>query len=356
MSMTSVRGARRPGIHRGALLVVALASLLALVACSDDSGSDSGAGTEATTTAEASTGTAASTATAEATASPESRDIAHELGTTTITGIPERIVVLEYSFADNLGSLEVAPVGYAVDAPPDYLATYTADVGAVAVGTRAEPDLEAIAALNPDLIIGDLQRHEETYPLLSEIAPTLIFNSLRGSYQDQLDTFAVIADILGKQDEAAALLATYESSFDAAAEQANAEAAPILVGVLHPGGFTAHTSQSFMGSLLDSLGRPNVLEPVDGETQYDFSLEGIVGADPSGIVVLCAPGEQELLDTLSSEPAWQVLDAVTNERVYVFDRNLWSKGRGLIAYEQILADAVDSGLLSDGPSTRTSCG
>lgn len=134
-------------------------------------------------------------------------EIQHELGTTTIEAVPERIVVLEYSFADHLGTLGVAPVGFAVDAPPEYIYDYTADVGAIEVGTRAEPNLEAILELNPDFIIGDLRRHEEIYDQLSLIAPTVIFNSLRGSYEDQLEQFSVIAQILGKTDEANEILA-----------------------------------------------------------------------------------------------------------------------------------------------------
>ena len=88
-----------------------------------------------------------------------------------LTAVPERIVVLEYSFADHLAMLDTAPVGYAVDAMPDYLLPFTEGVGAEPVGTRAEPSLEAIVALRPDLIIGDLRRHEAIYDQLSEIAP-----------------------------------------------------------------------------------------------------------------------------------------------------------------------------------------
>jgi len=296
------------------------------------------------------------TAPAEADATPESaaetttQEIAHELGTTTIEGVPERIVVLEYSFADNLGTLGVAPVGYAVDSMPDYLLPYTAEVGAEEVGTRAEPSLEAIAALDPDLIIADVHRHTEIYDHLSQIAPTVIFNSLRGSYQDQLDTFAAIAQIVGQEEEAAALLRAHEEAFAATASEANPDAGEFIIGVLWSGGFTAHSDESFMGSFVESLGRTNALSPQNDETQYLLELEGLATINPSSVVILCSPDDQAVLDELQAEPVWQASDAAQNNHIYIFNRNLWSKGRGLMAFEEILQDAIDSGLLAETES------
>lgn len=320
---------------------VVLMLLLLVVACQPVQVTDSDSADSTSDTAQ------------ESTADETAQEIAHELGTTTIDGLPERIVVLEYSYADNLGTLGVAPVGYAVDAPPAYLSAFTEAVGAESVGTRAEPSLEAIAALKPDLIIGDLHRHEEIYDQLSAIAPTLIFNSLRGSYQDQLDTFQLIAQILGKEDEATALLTEYEESFAATTGETNPDAGEFIIGVLWSGGYTAHSNESFMGSFLEGLGRKNALSPLAGDTQYLLDLEGFASLNPSSIIVLCAPADQAVLDELQSQPVWQSIDAVQNNQVYLFDRNLWSKGRGLTAFETILEDAVESGLLAETASSNT---
>lgn len=280
-------------------------------------------------------------------------ELVHELGTTTVTGIPERIVVLEYSFADHLGMLETAPVGYAVDSMPDYLLPFTVGVGAEPIGTRKEPSLEAITALNPDLIIADLTRHEAIYDQLSQIAPTVVYNSLRGSYQDQLDTFEAIATILEKEEQAGALLAAYQSSFDTATAETNQDAGEFMIGVLWADGYTAHSNESFMGSFLESLGRTNALEARDGETQYLLDIEGFASVNPSTIVIMCAPEDQSVVKGWQQQPVWQAFDAVENDRVYFFNRNLWSKGRGLMAYQQLLEDAVSSGLLSGMKNNAT---
>ncbi len=332
------------------LLALLAAGALTLAAC----GSDQAPATKATL-ASSTPQAAAATPSAAPAAPTGPRQFKHELGTTTVPGVPKRIVVLEYSFADNLGQLGIVPVGYAVDAPPAYIAKYTKDAGSVAVGTRAEPNLEAIVGLKPDLILGDLNRHEKIYAKLSAIAPTLIFNSLRGSYQDQLDTFGMIADTVGKKSEAAEFLKAHQAAYAAAAKTAKADSPAILVGVVSGNTFTAHTKESFMGSFLEGLGRKNTLKPRSGETQFTLGLEGMASVNPGTIVILCDPSAQEAVDDLAASPVWRSFEAVKNNRVYMFDQNLWSKGRGLIAYELTLKDAIESGLLTNAPSTRTSC-
>ncbi|MEM7736603.1 MAG: ABC transporter substrate-binding protein [Deinococcota bacterium] len=281
--------------------------------------------------------------------------VTHELGETCVDNVPERIVVLEYSFADHLGSLGVAPVGYALDDMPSYLEPFTSVVGAEVVGTRKEPSLEAITALNPDFIIGDLRRHEAIYEQLSAIAPTVIFNSLRGSYSDQLTAFNAIAEVLGQAAEAGDILEAYQTSFDATKTTTNPDAGEFVIGVLWSGGFTAHSNESFMGSFVESLGRNNALSPQEGETQYLLDLEGLASVNPSSIVIMCGEADQAILDEWQANPLWQAFDAVQNDRVYVFNRNLWSKGRGVMAFEAILEDSVDSGLLAEAPSSASVC-
>ncbi len=295
-------------------------------------------------------------ATEEASATVFPLTVEHEVGTTVIEAAPERIVVLEYSYADHLGTLGVVPVGFAVDAPPEYIYAYTSDLGAVEVGTRAEPNLEAILELSPDLIIADLRRHEEIYDQLSLIAPTVVFNSLRGSYDDQLEQFSLIAEMLDMQEEGDEILISYQNTFDATVASTNADAGEFVIGVLWSGGFTAHSDESFMGSFLESLGRTNALEPQEGETQFLLDMEGFASVNPSTIVILCNASDQEFLDDLSDGELWQAFDAVTNDRVYAFDRNLWSKGRGITAYELILTDSVNSGLLADTAGEGSVCG
>jgi iron complex transport system substrate-binding protein len=97
------------------------------------------------------------------------------MGTTQVPAEPKRVVVLDTGELDTAITLGVTPVG-AVRAPVedgllDYLAEKTA--GVELVGAIAEPNLEVIAGLKPDLILSSKVREEARYEALSRIAPTV---------------------------------------------------------------------------------------------------------------------------------------------------------------------------------------
>src|SRR3546814_11191255 len=76
----------------------------------------------------------------------------------------------------------------------------------VVVGTEHAPNLEVIAALRPDLIIGNKSRQEEVYQQLSAIAPTVFSTALRCRWQENL---MVYARALGREDEGQAPLGSF---------------------------------------------------------------------------------------------------------------------------------------------------
>ena len=103
------------------------------------------------------------------------RTITHAMGRTTIEKKPTRVVVLDTGELDNVVALGVKPVGVAFpDGSPD-MPSYIGDkAGKPAnAGTTNTLNLEAIAALKPDLILGSKLRAEKQYPLLAKIAPTV---------------------------------------------------------------------------------------------------------------------------------------------------------------------------------------
>jgi iron complex transport system substrate-binding protein len=130
----------------------------------------------------------------------QARDVSHALGTTDVPESPERVVVLTNEGTEALLAIGVVPVGAANswngDPWWDHIADRMGD--AVPVGTESAVNLEMIAALEPDLIIGNAQRHEEIYPQLSAIAPTVMSRELRGDWKIN---FRLYAQTLGLRDE-----------------------------------------------------------------------------------------------------------------------------------------------------------
>lgn len=137
----------------------------------------------------------------------------------------------------------------------------------------------------------DLTRHEAIYDKLKVIAPTLLLDSYRGSYDTQISIFQDLSRVFHKETVADKLVAEMQAELAEARKIATGQGRNIVVGVLAGTGFTAHSSTSFKGSLLADLGLPTKLEPKDGQTQFLLDTEGIVALTPEAIVVTCAPGD-----------------------------------------------------------------
>lgn len=266
-------------------------------------------------------------------------EIEHEKGLICVPLEPKRIVTLEFSFADALINLNEKPIAMARDPlPVAILDQHLETVGSV--GTRAKPDLESIAAANPDLIIADLNRHGAIYEQLNAIAPTILFNSLRGSESDILNQFLAISRVINKEAQAAELVESYQKDKLLLAQRLVGKPVSVLAGVAYNGGFSVHSNKSFVGSFLVDLGLENTVEPMLDATNFELSFEGLLSVNPSVLIIMQAEREKgsSTIDQWQAETIWKNLQAVSADRVFIVDRDTWSRARGLLALNQMLGD------------------
>ncbi len=282
---------------------------------------------------------------------PEGRLFKHESGETCIKEAPKKVVVLEYSFADHLGVLGEKPAGYAKDAMPKYLEPIVA--GSEIVGKRKAPSLEKIAALNPDLIIADKKRHTGIYEQLSAIAPTIIHNSLRGNYDDQMNSLKQIADIYNKRAIADKAIADLEKRINEFKAEAHNNS--VLIDVFRPGQHSIHSNQSFMGSILERVGKTVPVKVRDGQTQFELDLEGVASVNPDAILIMCTEKSQDAINTLMKNPVVEALKATKNGNIYFVSKTLWSKGRAVKGLNLILDDMQTNGFLANTPNKNFVC-
>ncbi|MCC5621783.1 ABC transporter substrate-binding protein [Nostoc sp. CHAB 5715] len=105
------------------------------------------------------------------------RTVQHAMGETCIPNNPKRLVAISYVTLANALALGVQPIGSASglndlqDKFPAYLENETQ--GIKQLGNQYQPNLERIAFLKPDLILG-WEVVRKIYPLLSQISPTAI--------------------------------------------------------------------------------------------------------------------------------------------------------------------------------------
>ena len=144
------------------------------------------------------------------------RTVVHYQGESTINAAPTNIVVIGTGQADALLTLGSCPIGAAMPSgAEDPIAQYLKDAhpdqaGAIAtitsVGSRTSPDTEAIGNLRPDLIATNASGKDDAdtlYQSLTQIAPTV---SMHGTGQYWRADFLLLADALGKREEAQRML------------------------------------------------------------------------------------------------------------------------------------------------------
>lgn len=282
--------------------------------------------------------------------SVQARDVTHELGTTDVPDAPQRIVVLEFSFIDALAALDVSPVGIADDDQRDRVQPLWADrIGDqwTSVGSRKTPNLEVIASLQPDLIIADKTRHAAIYDTLSQIAPTIVYDSLTGDYEDMLVVADRIGEAIGKADEMNTFQATHAARMDEARSVVSDDIAggEAQFGVVNANGLWLHSPQSYVGSLLASFGFAPTMAASGtdsyGELYQKVTLEQVSQLDPD-LLILGKSDEGPTIEQEWSEDAlWRNISAVDQGQVFDVSSDLWSRARGMLTAEEIAADIRD---------------
>ena len=134
--------------------------------------------------------------------------VEHAMGTTEIPTNPQKVVILTSEGTEALLALGVKPVGAVTGVTGNWY-DHTKDEleGVKQIGMEREPNIEAIAALKPDLIIGNKMRHEKIYSQLSAIAPTVYSDTIRGAWKDN---FKFYAKVLNKESESEKALKEYD--------------------------------------------------------------------------------------------------------------------------------------------------
>src|SRR5690606_12935822 len=133
---------------------------------------------------------------------------------------PLRVVTLSEPTLDGALALDVVPVGTVAgrgqSGAPGYLAEKAE--GVPVLGTIANPDFEAIAEAEPDLILvdGTSVNSADVMTVLRSTAPTFYAGYAGGDWRV---TFEHVADALNKVDEAKGVIDDYEQAADAARKQ-----------------------------------------------------------------------------------------------------------------------------------------
>ncbi|WP_432493350.1 ABC transporter substrate-binding protein [Kineococcus auxinigenes] len=220
--------------------------------------------------------------------------IEHKLGSTEITAAPVKVVTVGYNEQDFVLALGVTPVGtrktLSYDSARRPWAQDLLPEGGIPEVGEAELNLEAIAALQPDLIIGAYSYVEQgVYDQLSAIAPTIAdvpgpTEAAAATWQDEL---RVIGRALGRADEADALTEQVEADFqDAIDANPGFAGKTVTVALIISGQYYLLGAGDPRGKFFQDLGFEG--NPTEGE----LSAEQASVMDTDVLVVLGATAEE----------------------------------------------------------------
>ena len=274
--------------------------------------------------------------------------VKHELGTTTLDSTPENIAVLELSFLDSLYNLDVDPVAIADDEDASKVADVTEGelTEYTSVGNRKEPNLEELSTLDLDLIIADTSRHSEIYEDLSKIAPTIVLNSIDSTYDEYIENFKTIAKAVGKENEATEKVEEIKEFLSEVSKLSQEVVKGKTVLTVSPknDAYTAHTSSSFVGQVLEKAGFVNAVQ--SEEFEQSLSLEQLVEINPDIIIYMRDDKDKTIYSQWKDTELYNSLDAVKNDQVFTtVARGPWTQYRGFISVKTIVNE-VEGWLLN----------
>ncbi|MGV9771177.1 ABC transporter substrate-binding protein [Streptosporangium sp. NPDC003464] len=267
------------------------------------------------------------------------RTIKHAMGETKVPESPKRVIVLDTDKLDTMVSLGLTPVGAAQasenQAWPKYLGS--ALDATKPVGTLQAPNLEAISALKPDLILGTKFRQEQFYGKLSQIAPTVFTEKVGITWKENL---LLDADALGKKAQADKLLADYQAR---AGSLGGSDAVEVSIVRFMPTQIRMYGPESFSGIVVGDagFGRPEPQRLADAQDKRfgELSQENLSQAD-GDVLFYSAYGAQAAQSqaAVTGGPLWKNLPAVKDSRAHNVDDETWMLGIGVTAAGKILDD------------------
>lgn len=222
-----------------------------------------------------------------AAASAQDVTIAHPQGETTISGVPETVFVIDWAAFDNLTALGIEVDGVPGSNAPGYLAdSISGDL--VNVGSLFEPDVEGIAAAEPDLVIV-ASRSATSYPVLSELAPTIDMSvsNVAGIVDGVKHNLTTLGEIFDVEAKAAELIADLDAKV-AEARALAADKGTGLVIVTNAGNIGIYGPDSRVAWVYNELGVPSVFDEVDDRDHGGdaISFEYLLETNPDWLFVV----------------------------------------------------------------------
>ncbi|MEH2245276.1 MAG: iron-siderophore ABC transporter substrate-binding protein [Nostoc sp.] len=257
------------------------------------------------------------------------RVVQHFMGKTIVPAHPQRVVVLSGRCLENALALGIKPIA-ASKLFVSQLQRLVGPLSGIEDVDWLSPSIEKVLFLKPDLILG-MHFHQDIYPLLSHIAPTVL--APPGATGAWKESFAFTARVLGKTKIAQQVMDNYYARLKQFKAKMGDRLNTTVVSVaeLRTDALWLWAKASFPGVILEDAGvaRPYsqtldsqaTLSLGGGPAAYALSNELLSELD-GDILFLVSEDVQgtsdlhPILEQLKAEPLWSKLKVVQQEKVH----------------------------------------
>lgn len=274
----------------------------------------------------------------------EYMEIKHELDDkpVKVAKNPEKVVVFDFGILDTLDELGVEVAGVPQKNIPSYLDKYESD-DYTNIGGLKEPDLEAIHAMNPDVIFIS-GRQSDMYDELSDIAPTVYVGLDTTNYMDSFKAnMDLVAEMFDKEDEMAKELEDIDQRIEDIQEKAEASDEKALIVLGNQGKVSAYGQGSRFGLIHDVFNFKAADEKIESSTHgQDISFEYILETNPDVLFVIdrdaAIGGDASAKDSIENSLV-EKTNAYKNDAIYYLDPNYWYlSGGGLLSIKEMISE------------------
>jgi iron complex transport system substrate-binding protein len=225
----------------------------------------------------------------------------------------------------------------------DLNADYPAEAASFAEKVDAfQPNVEAIAALEPDLVIVATDS-DGIVGALDRLSIPVLYIDLDLEVRTVEDVFEQIA-IIGRLTDREAAAGELVDALEARVAAIDEELEDVTEGeaVFHELDSTYYTvsEQTFIGNLYQRLKLRNIAGDGDGVAYPQLTQEKII-ADNPGIIVLADEEFGVSIESVKARPGWDAIRAVRDDRIFAVDPDIISRpGPRIVDALEQLAEQV----------------
>jgi len=269
-------------------------------------------------------------------AKPATVEITDAHGTVTVPVNPKNVVALDNRTFETLADWKIELAAVPKDVMPAD-SPYVSDESVKNIGNHREPNLEILAAANPELVIVG-QRFADYYEEIKKLVPNAVVIDLNVDVSEEAATpgenlvnglknsTIALGKIFDKNEEAKQVVADFDKVIEDAKSAYNGtdKVMSVIVGGGDIG-FAAPHSGRVWGPMYEIFGWAPALEVADSTSDHkgdEVSVEAIAQSNPDWLFVLdrdaAISGEKDAVpaqDVIANAPALQKTTAVSKKHI-----------------------------------------